>query len=102
MMADRNFSAATGAANPMIVGADWQAGAPPTSGWYVASTERCPDMRRYWSGSAWSAPAYGDAPAPNFTRARNTPADTDGDPIEWSALTDACPPSDYDARTDPH
>ena len=102
MMADSNFSAATGAANPMIVVVDWQAGAPQTAGWYCASTERCADARRYWNGAQWSAPAYSDSPAANFDRARNTLADTDGDLIEWSAVIEACVPSEYDPRTDPH
>jgi hypothetical protein len=58
---------------------------PSAPGWQTASTERCPDARRYWSGRRWSAPAYEGDDQQYFDRARATRADTDGDVIEWLA-----------------
>lgn len=37
-------------------------------------TPGAPPMLRHWDGASWSAPFYGDDPAPVAARARQTPA----------------------------
>lgn len=63
---------------------EWNAGAPQCPGWYEASFEHNPDVRRYWHGPerGWSAPVYADSPAGHFERAKNTIPETTGG-IVW-------------------
>ncbi len=63
--------------------ADWRTDAPPAAGWFNASTERCADIRRYWTGAAWSDPCYADDPQRYFDQARVRVADTEGCAVEW-------------------
>lgn len=65
---------------------DWARGAPPSEGWWNASTERCADTRRWWSNDkGWSAPCYVGDTDEIAERAKNTPA-TDQAGIEWRGL----------------
>ncbi len=60
----------------------WLSGRPDAPGWYPASVDRDPDIRRYWDGSRWSTPAYADDRIEVLARAKNTPGDPD-DVIEF-------------------
>ena len=65
----------------------WATGGPPRVGWFNASTERNADARRYWNGTAWSAPACVGDPDGHADRARNMPSDASSDAIEWRGLS---------------
>lgn len=84
---------------------EWSTGRPTLAGWYVASTERDINARRWWDGRRWSAPVRWDdlnRQCPRYTstdrretygeRARRTPARLDrGDRIEWRGLAAPVP-----------
>ena len=71
----------------MIDWTDWTTGSPPAPGWFNASRERSPELRRHWDGAAWSAPCHEDAPTKECARIRadRDPLPTDG--MEWRDLT---------------
>ncbi|CAM5795676.1 hypothetical protein [Rhizobacter fulvus] len=60
---------------------------PARIGWFNASMDRDPDIRRYWDGERWSMPVYADFGEPYISRAMSTPADPD-DVIPWRGLTE--------------
>lgn len=35
---------------------DWRSGKPPSSGWWIASTQRQSSVLRWWNGIEWSYP----------------------------------------------
>lgn len=37
---------------------DWQEGAPPCVGWWNASVDKNPSVRRWWNGRFWSIAVY--------------------------------------------
>lgn len=70
---------------------DWASGPPPVEGWWNASSERDPDVRRYWHPAAdgrlawWSAPVYVGDPESHAERAKNTRAESHKG-LEWRGL----------------
>jgi len=64
----------------------WTSTTPPCAGWWNASTDRDPDTRRYWSGTAWSAPCHVDAESKYHDRARVTPGESQFPEVEWRGL----------------
>jgi len=63
----------------------WNTSTPPAPGWYAVSYDRDPDSRRYWDGSAWSAPCHAAAEQKYHDRARATPAESQ-DGIVWRSI----------------
>lgn len=61
---------------------------PARSGWYNASTARDANARRWFNAllNSWSAPCYVGDPDDVAERAKTTPADTVGLPIEWRGV----------------
>jgi len=61
----------------------WNTSMPTAPGWFNASTERAPDVRRYWTGLLWSAPCYADDPEVYAVRARSTVGESQAPAVEW-------------------
>ncbi|RZJ85152.1 MAG: DUF2510 domain-containing protein [Massilia sp.] len=61
----------------------------PLPGWHFASTDRDPELLRFWDGAAWSLSVQESAPEAEFLRNRGVP-DTalPADPM-WSRALSA-------------
>jgi hypothetical protein len=90
---------------------EWSTSRPGLVGWYVASTERDINARRYWCGRRWSAPVHWDDIArPRPTRAspmatghaahrRASIVATASSGVAWSHRSRCCTRAE---RTPPH
>lgn len=72
----------------MLAFTPWAIITPTRIGWFNASLDRDPGIRRYWDGSRWSVPVYEDASHDVFQRAMRTPGHPD-DVVPWRDLAAA-------------
>lgn len=57
----------------------WRNDLPPKADWYT--TDRDPDLRRYFNGATWSPPVHVDSMDRHGARVRTMPAESQD--IEW-------------------
>lgn len=60
----------------------WNISTPTAPGDYIASTNRDTDIRRHWTGTAWSAPWFADDMLSSAGRARGAHGESQTD-VEW-------------------
>lgn len=64
---------------------EWHRGPPPHVGWWNASKVRDVIAWRWWSGTAWSVPAYPEYSMQNVWRmSRRRLSQTEQRDIEWT------------------
>ena len=63
----------------------WRTGAPPESGWRIASTDRDPRVQRFYDEDSklWSAPCFTDDPEQYKDRAKHTRGESQGG-VRWT------------------